>query len=102
MQSGSDRFIPWKAQPHLSWKRQAFPGKEPRLMRNRPLIGGRVAQKKIQGWRTPDVIHLAGRITPAPPPPAPWNYNHVQLLEPLPSVSPFSRSFLWEGGLLSS
>lgn len=67
MPSGSDRFIRWKAQPHLSWKRQAFPGNEPRLMRNRPLIGGTVTQKKTGVGGTPDAIHLAGRITPTLP-----------------------------------
>lgn len=84
MQSESDRFIPWKAQPHLSWKGQAFPGNKPRLMRNRPLIGGRVTQNKIQGGLGNSRCHSLGwQNNPLPRPRAPWDWNYPKLVEPL-------------------
>lgn len=45
---------------HLPWKGQAFPGNKPRLVRNGPLIGDRVTQKKIQGGLGNSQCHSLG------------------------------------------
>lgn len=69
-------------------------------MRNRPLTGDRVTQKKIQGGLGNSWCHSLGWQN-NPSPSSPWNRNYGQLQEPLPSVS-LSPVSPWECGLSAS